>query len=55
MKYLLITLGLIFAVVGFIGIVVPLLPTTPFYYWPRCVFPEVRKVQSLAGQHEDLR
>ncbi|AYU56283.1 YbaN family protein [Staphylococcus debuckii] len=30
MKYLLITLGLIFAVVGFIGIVVPLLPTTPF-------------------------
>lgn len=30
MRYILITIGLISAIVGFIGIVVPLLPTTPF-------------------------
>ncbi|RZH97896.1 DUF454 family protein, partial [Staphylococcus condimenti] len=30
MKYLLVTLGIIFAGIGFVGIVVPLLPTTPF-------------------------
>lgn len=30
MRYFLITVGLISAITGFIGIVVPLLPTTPF-------------------------
>ncbi|MCD8913986.1 YbaN family protein [Staphylococcus simulans] len=30
MRYILIAIGLIAAIVGFIGIVVPLLPTTPF-------------------------
>lgn len=30
MRYILIAIGLIAAIIGFIGIVVPLLPTTPF-------------------------
>ncbi|WP_412519308.1 YbaN family protein [Staphylococcus simulans] len=30
MRYILITIGLSAAIVGFIGIIVPLLPTTPF-------------------------
>ncbi|PNZ91006.1 YbaN family protein [Staphylococcus pettenkoferi] len=30
MKYVLITIGVLFTIIGFIGAVVPLLPTTPF-------------------------
>ncbi|MCU5746472.1 YbaN family protein [Staphylococcus sp. SQ8-PEA] len=30
MKYLLITIGIIFTIIGFVGVVLPLLPTTPF-------------------------